>query len=81
MGLLEVKDVNKRFGGLQALGNVNLSVRLSAAGPMESWKARATARVSCPRSGVVRVQVILSASGDEGVSARGDPYKQKATDP
>ena len=26
MGLLEVKDVNKRFGGLQALGNVNLSV-------------------------------------------------------
>ncbi|WP_425102217.1 ABC transporter ATP-binding protein [Tropicibacter sp. S64] len=27
MGILEVKDVNKRFGGLQALGNVNLSVR------------------------------------------------------
>ena len=26
MGLLEVKGVNKRFGGLQALGNVNLSV-------------------------------------------------------
>ncbi|SLN43257.1 Methionine import ATP-binding protein MetN [Roseivivax jejudonensis] len=26
MGLLEVKDVNKRFGGLQALGDVNLSV-------------------------------------------------------
>nr|WP_321456613.1 ABC transporter ATP-binding protein [uncultured Cohaesibacter sp.] len=26
MGILEVKDVNKRFGGLQALGNVNLSV-------------------------------------------------------
>ncbi|MFZ7094073.1 ABC transporter ATP-binding protein [Primorskyibacter sp. 2E233] len=27
MGILEVKDVNKRFGGLQALGNVNLSVK------------------------------------------------------
>ena len=27
MGILEVKDVNKRFGGLQALGNVNLSVQ------------------------------------------------------
>lgn len=26
MGILEVKDVNKRFGGLQALSNVNLSV-------------------------------------------------------
>lgn len=26
MGILEVKDVNKRFGGLQALHNVNLSV-------------------------------------------------------
>ena len=26
MGILEIKDVNKRFGGLQALGNVNLSV-------------------------------------------------------
>ena len=26
MGILEVKDVNKRFGGLQALGKVNLSV-------------------------------------------------------
>jgi branched-chain amino acid transport system ATP-binding protein len=26
MGILDVKDVNKRFGGLQALGNVNLSV-------------------------------------------------------
>ena len=26
MGILEVKDINKRFGGLQALGNVNLSV-------------------------------------------------------
>ncbi|MBO6814486.1 MAG: ABC transporter ATP-binding protein [Rhizobiaceae bacterium] len=26
MGILEVKDVNKRFGGLQALQNVNLSV-------------------------------------------------------
>ena len=26
MSILEVKDVNKRFGGLQALGNVNLSV-------------------------------------------------------
>jgi branched-chain amino acid transport system ATP-binding protein len=26
MGILEVKDVGKRFGGLQALGNVNLSV-------------------------------------------------------
>ena len=26
MGILEVKDVNKRFGGLQALGHVNLSV-------------------------------------------------------
>jgi branched-chain amino acid transport system ATP-binding protein len=25
MGILEVKDVGKRFGGLQALGNVNLS--------------------------------------------------------
>jgi branched-chain amino acid transport system ATP-binding protein len=27
MGILEVKDVNKRFGGLQALGDVNLSVK------------------------------------------------------
>jgi branched-chain amino acid transport system ATP-binding protein len=26
MGILEVKDVNKRFGGLQALGDVNLNV-------------------------------------------------------
>jgi branched-chain amino acid transport system ATP-binding protein len=26
MGILEVKDVGKNFGGLQALGNVNLSV-------------------------------------------------------
>jgi branched-chain amino acid transport system ATP-binding protein len=26
MGILEVKNINKRFGGLQALGNVNLSV-------------------------------------------------------
>ncbi len=26
MGILEVTDVNKRFGGLQALGNVNLNV-------------------------------------------------------
>jgi branched-chain amino acid transport system ATP-binding protein len=26
MGILEVKNVGKRFGGLQALGNVNLSV-------------------------------------------------------
>ncbi|MFC4667012.1 ABC transporter ATP-binding protein [Seohaeicola nanhaiensis] len=26
MGILEVKNVNKRFGGLQALSNVNLSV-------------------------------------------------------
>lgn len=27
MGILEVKGVNKRFGGLQALGNVNLSIK------------------------------------------------------
>ncbi|MEL6242920.1 MAG: ABC transporter ATP-binding protein [Pseudomonadota bacterium] len=27
MGILEVKNVGKRFGGLQALGNVNLSVK------------------------------------------------------
>ncbi|MDG1458416.1 MAG: ABC transporter ATP-binding protein [Pseudoprimorskyibacter sp.] len=27
MGILEIKDVNKRFGGLQALGDVNLSVK------------------------------------------------------
>ncbi|GAB4352702.1 MAG: ABC transporter ATP-binding protein [Oricola sp.] len=26
MGILEVKDVNKRFGGLQALSNVNLDI-------------------------------------------------------
>jgi branched-chain amino acid transport system ATP-binding protein len=26
MGILEIKNVNKRFGGLQALGDVNLSV-------------------------------------------------------
>ncbi|MFC3613585.1 ABC transporter ATP-binding protein [Lutimaribacter marinistellae] len=30
MGILEVKDVNKRFGGLQALGDVNLSIRENA---------------------------------------------------
>lgn len=27
MGILEIRDVNKRFGGLQALSNVNLSVQ------------------------------------------------------
>ncbi len=27
MGILEIKDVRKRFGGLQALSNVNLSVK------------------------------------------------------
>ncbi len=27
MGILEVKDVGKRFGGLQALGDVNLSIK------------------------------------------------------
>lgn len=27
MGILEIKDVGKRFGGLQALGDVNLSVQ------------------------------------------------------
>ena len=26
MGILEIKDINKRFGGLQALGDVNLNV-------------------------------------------------------
>jgi branched-chain amino acid transport system ATP-binding protein len=26
MGILEIKNVNKRFGGLQALGDVNLSI-------------------------------------------------------
>ena len=26
MGILEVKNVNKRFGGLQALGDVNLNI-------------------------------------------------------
>ncbi|MEL6680558.1 MAG: ATP-binding cassette domain-containing protein, partial [Pseudomonadota bacterium] len=26
MGILEVQNVNKRFGGLQALNNVNLNV-------------------------------------------------------
>ncbi|MEO1160353.1 MAG: ATP-binding cassette domain-containing protein, partial [Pseudomonadota bacterium] len=26
MGILEIKDINKRFGGLQALGDVNLSI-------------------------------------------------------
>lgn len=30
MGILEVRDVNKRFGGLQALGDVNLSVAENA---------------------------------------------------
>ncbi|MDU8929094.1 ABC transporter ATP-binding protein [Alisedimentitalea sp. MJ-SS2] len=30
MGILEVKNVNKRFGGLQALGDVNLSVQENA---------------------------------------------------
>ncbi len=27
MGILEVKNINKRFGGLQALGDVNLSIQ------------------------------------------------------
>ena len=27
MGILEVKDVGKRFGGLKALSDVNLSVK------------------------------------------------------
>ena len=27
MGILDVKNVNKRFGGLQALGDVNLTLQ------------------------------------------------------
>ena len=27
MGILEIKNVGKRFGGLQALNNINLSVK------------------------------------------------------
>ena len=43
MGILEVKNVSKRFGGLQALGDVNLSVNVNTVhaiiGPNEAGKS------------------------------------------
>jgi branched-chain amino acid transport system ATP-binding protein len=45
MGILEVKNVNKRFGGLQALGDVNLSVARTARSTRSSAP---TARASPP---------------------------------
>ena len=41
MGILEVKDVNKRFGGLQALGDVNLRCRKTPSTPSSGQTARA----------------------------------------
>ena len=60
MGILEVKNVNKRFGGLQALGDVNLSVAentvhaiIGPNGAGKSTSARMALGVLAPDEGSV----------------------------